>query len=84
MYIGTFEAKNRFSELLDIIEKDGREIIVTRRGKAVAMISPVKKTKKMSHKEAIDSMIKFGKKNYDSFGLKNIEELKTMIEKGKK
>lgn len=35
--IGTFEAKNRFSELLDEVEA-GEEIVVTRRGKPVARI----------------------------------------------
>jgi len=36
---GAFEAKNRFGTLLDWVEK-GEEIIITRRGKAVARLVP--------------------------------------------
>jgi prevent-host-death family protein len=38
--IGTFEAKNRLSELLDRAER-GEEVIITRRGKPVAKLVPV-------------------------------------------
>ncbi|MEI9963676.1 MAG: type II toxin-antitoxin system prevent-host-death family antitoxin [Caulobacteraceae bacterium] len=37
MEIGVFEAKNRFSELLEAAER-GEEVVVTRRGKPVARI----------------------------------------------
>lgn len=37
MEIGTFEAKNRFSELLDRVEK-GEEVTITRHGKPVAKL----------------------------------------------
>lgn len=35
--IGTFEAKNKLSELLDRVEK-GEEIVITRRGRPVAKL----------------------------------------------
>jgi len=35
--VGAFEAKNTFSQLLDQVEH-GEEIVITRRGKAVAKI----------------------------------------------
>lgn len=38
--IGTFEAKNKLSELLDRVEK-GEEVIITRRGKPTAKLVPV-------------------------------------------
>jgi prevent-host-death family protein len=38
--IGAFEAKNRLGSLLDQVER-GQEIIITRRGKAVARLVPV-------------------------------------------
>jgi prevent-host-death family protein len=38
--IGTFEAKNRLSELLDRAER-GEEVIITRRGKPIAKLVPV-------------------------------------------
>ena len=37
--IGTFEAKNTFSALLDRVEH-GEEIVITRHGKAVARLVP--------------------------------------------
>jgi prevent-host-death family protein len=37
--VGTFEAKNKLSELLDQVEH-GAEIVITRRGKAVAKLVP--------------------------------------------
>ena len=37
--IGAFEAKNKLSALLDQVER-GAEIVITRRGKAVAKLVP--------------------------------------------
>ena len=37
--IGAFEAKNKFGQLLDQVEH-GAEIVITRRGKAVAKLVP--------------------------------------------
>ena len=38
--IGSFEAKNKFSELLDRVER-GEHVVITRRGKPVAELVPV-------------------------------------------
>jgi len=40
--IGAFEAKNKLAHLLDLAEK-GEEIIITRHGKRVARLGPVRK-----------------------------------------
>jgi prevent-host-death family protein len=37
--VGTFEAKNKLSALLDQVER-GAEIVITRRGKAIAKLVP--------------------------------------------
>ena len=37
--VGVFEAKNRLTALLDEVE-DGREVLITRRGKPVARLVP--------------------------------------------
>lgn len=37
--VGAFEAKNRFGALLDWVER-GEEVVITRRGKAVARLVP--------------------------------------------
>lgn len=39
MEVGTFEAKNRLSALLDEVAKGG-EVIITRRGKPIARLVP--------------------------------------------
>jgi prevent-host-death family protein len=39
MEVGSFEAKNRLSNLLERVEK-GEEIVITRRGKPVARLVP--------------------------------------------
>lgn len=39
MEVGTFEAKNRLSALLDEVAK-GREMTITRRGRAIAKLVP--------------------------------------------
>ncbi len=38
--VGAFEAKNKLGSLLDCVEH-GEEILITRRGKPVARLSPV-------------------------------------------
>jgi prevent-host-death family protein len=38
--IGAFEAKNKLGTLLDWVER-GEEVVITRRGKAVARLVPV-------------------------------------------
>jgi prevent-host-death family protein len=37
--MGAFEAKNKFGQLLDQVEH-GEEVVITRRGKAIAKIVP--------------------------------------------
>jgi prevent-host-death family protein len=39
MEVGTYEVKNKLSAILDRVEK-GEEIVITRRGKPVARLSP--------------------------------------------
>jgi prevent-host-death family protein len=41
MEIGAFEAKNTLGALLDRVEK-GEEVIITRRGKPVARLAPLR------------------------------------------
>lgn len=38
--VGTFEAKNKLSELLDRVER-GEHVVITRRGKPVAELKPI-------------------------------------------
>lgn len=38
--VGAFEAKNKLGTLLDLVERGGEEIVITRRGKPVARLVP--------------------------------------------
>lgn len=42
--VGTFEAKTKLSELLDRVET-GEDVVITRRGKAVARLTAIKQEK---------------------------------------
>jgi len=53
--IGAFEAKTHFSKIIDQIEK-GDEFLITKRGKPVARIVPIKQEKQMSRKEAFNAL----------------------------
>lgn len=47
--ISLFDAKNRLSALVDLVE-DGAEVTITRRGKPVARLVPVETCATQSHK----------------------------------
>lgn len=77
--IGAFEAKNRLSELLVMAEK-GQRIIITRRGREVAMLcAPESDAGKMAQNDlvtalrALRSEVKAGS-----------ETIKDLIEEGRK
>ncbi len=58
--IGAFEAKTRLSELLNQVAR-GREIIITRRGKPVARLSPLKARRRLSASKAVAEIKKLRK-----------------------
>ena len=78
---GAFEAKNKFSELLDIAES-GEEVVITRNGKPVARLRPY--TVKPGSPEAMEAgrqLEELGKR----LGLKATpEEIKAWINEGRK
>jgi prevent-host-death family protein len=51
--IGAFEAKNRLSELLQLVE-NGEEVTITRHGKAVAKLVPANEAGQEKVREAIE------------------------------
>jgi prevent-host-death family protein len=55
MQVGTFDAKNRLSSLLDMVEA-GEEITITRNGKPVARLVPVKTRDIESVRRAADGL----------------------------
>ena len=56
MEIGSFEAKNKLSELLELAGK-GEEIIITRRGVAVARLVPPESASEQSPKNAASRIL---------------------------
>lgn len=79
--IGAFEAKNKLSALLDLVEK-GQEVTITRRGKPVAKLvaaRPGEANKKLSPSEVVAEFRKLNK-GVTLGGLK----LKDLIDEGRK
>ena len=55
--VGAFEAKTKFSELLDRVER-GEEIIITRHGKPVARMKPVQGTTREEREAQAEEALK--------------------------
>lgn len=80
---GTFDAKNKLSHLLDLVEQ-GDEVIITRNGKPVARIVPdhdnnAARMRRIKADEAID-WIKANRKQNDLGG----DTIKELIESGRR
>ena len=58
--IGIYEAKSRLSELVEKAEA-GEVVTITRRGKPVAKIVPVKRSEVVDNSEAVDELIRYSK-----------------------
>ncbi len=75
--IGVYEARTRFSELLDRVSK-GERFIITRRGVPVAVIGPVAPQRRRKVEEVIGEIKKFREKHKLN-GL----DIKELIEEGR-
>lgn len=75
--IGSFEAKTKLPELLRMVEKSGEEIIITRKGKEIAKISPIDQ-----NEEAI-LVIEEIRKLRKSIKKSSASEIRRMIEEGR-
>ncbi len=60
--IGVYEAKTKFSELLDRVAK-GERFVITRHGVPVAALEPVVPQKRRKADEVIEEIKKFRKKH---------------------
>ena len=76
--IGSFQAKTHFAELLVAVE-GGESITVTRRGKPVAILSPVS-SNSLSDRQRAAAEIREARKNYRLCGL----DLKALRDEGRK
>jgi prevent-host-death family protein len=53
--VGAFEAKTQLSSLLDVVER-GEEVVITRHGKAVARLVPVRIANRERQSKAIERL----------------------------
>jgi prevent-host-death family protein len=79
MQIGAFEAKNTLGALLDRVAK-GEEIVITRHGKPVARLAPIRPDHDVAKARAAAEAIKKMSKGVTLGGLK----IKDLIEEGRK
>jgi prevent-host-death family protein len=79
--IGAFEAKNKLSELLDRAER-GEEVVITRRGKAVARLVPVRAATDIERSRAAAERIRERAKKFG--GKFDWEEWKKYRDEGRK
>ncbi len=76
--VGAFEAKNRLSELLQLVEK-GEEVLITRHGRPVARLVPATEQQSERVRRAIAELREF-RKHHSLGGLK----IKDLINEGRK
>ena len=76
--IGAFEAKNRLSELLQLVE-NGEEVTITKHGRPVARLVPAGRHDPARVQRAIEELREF-RKHHSLDGLK----IKDLINEGRK
>ncbi len=79
--VGTFEAKNKLSELLDRAER-GERVVITRRGKPVAELVPVAQAD-MRRQQAQEAMRRIRERAKKLGGSFNWEEWKKYRDEGR-
>jgi prevent-host-death family protein len=67
MQIGTFEAKTRFSQIIEEVQK-GENYIITKRGKPVAKIVPFSEEKPL-RKDIVNKLCSFQEPSRGSFDI---------------
>ena len=78
--VGTFEAKNRLSELLAQVEK-GQRVYITRRGKRVAVLTSATE----SNGEQCEAREIVGRfRNFRKSAKRGPESLKALVEEGRR
>jgi prevent-host-death family protein len=58
MTVGIFEAKAKLSDLCGRVERRGERIVITRRGRPVAVLAPVESEQRESVWEARDRFVR--------------------------
>jgi len=80
MEIGSFEAKNRLSELIRKV-REGEQVVITHRGKPAAMlVPPVPEQQHVGI--AIDALMAWGERH--TLHLEEGETIRSLIEQGRR
>ena len=77
MIIGSFDAKTRFSELIDHAQK-GEDIVITRRGKPVARIVRIDSAEKDDDKASVWRNIRKIRNSISGFSAVEASEFRTI------
>lgn len=75
--VGSYEAKAHLAELLDKVEQ-GESILITRNGRAAALLSPPPRTRSSTVEQTIADLREFGKRY--TLGM----DLRAAIEEGRR
>ncbi len=78
---GSFEAKNRFGHLLDLVEQ-GEDVLITRHGKEVARLVPARGATPLDHAKAASQRIRDRAKEL-TLGPFDWEEWKALRDEGR-
>ena len=81
--VGSYEAKTHLPRLLNQVEK-GESITITKRGKPIAMLSPVQEQPLHDVKEVIEQFRAYSKQQARLRGPMSREEIKGMTEEGRR
>jgi len=79
--IGFYEARTRFSELLDAVA-NGKQILITRRGKPAAIIAPPPKQESADVSEVVNEMLRLRDREGPTLG--DEVTLRQLIEEGRR
>jgi prevent-host-death family protein len=79
--IGFYEARTRFSELLDAVA-NGKQILITRRGKPAAIIAPPPKQKSADVSEVVNEMLRLRDREGPTLG--GEITIRQLIEEGRR
>jgi prevent-host-death family protein len=79
---GTFETKNRLSELIELAER-GEEVVITRHGKPVVQLVKIEETAEEKRKKA-EAAVEWIRANRPKTGGLSVDEIKAYIAEGRR
>ncbi len=81
--VGSYEAKTHLPRLLSEVE-NGESIIITKRGKPIAVLCPAQEQPRRDVNTVIEELRAFSKQHARKHGSLSVQEIKEMIEEGRR